>query len=56
MIGILLVIPAPWAATGFYRWFASRVCVPGRPNFAFTGRAGDIWYVFVAMGLSSTPG
>lgn len=56
MIGILLVIPAPWAATSFYRWFASRVRVPGRPNFAFTGRAGDIWYVFVAMGLITYAG
>jgi len=51
MIGFLLVITAPWAATNFYRWFASCVRIPGRPNFAFTGQVGDIWYVFVAMGL-----
>jgi hypothetical protein len=50
-IGYLLVIPAPWIATGFYRWMASRTEVPGRPNFAFTGQPGDIWYVFVATGL-----
>jgi hypothetical protein len=56
MIGILLVIPAPWAATSFYRWFASRVRVPGRPNFAFTGQVGDIWYVFIAMGLITYAG
>lgn len=24
--------------------------VPERPNFAFTGQVGDIWYVFVALG------
>jgi hypothetical protein len=51
VIGLLLVIPAPWAATSFYRWMASRVSVPSRPNFAFTGQVGDIWYVFVATGL-----
>ena len=51
MIGYLFVIPAPWTGTGFYRWMASRTEVPGRPNFAFTGQPGDIWYVFVATGL-----
>jgi GYF domain 2 len=51
MIGYLFVIPAPWTGTGFYRWMASRTAVPGRPNFAFTGQPGDIWYVFVATGL-----
>lgn len=50
-IGMLLVIPAPWAATGFNRWMISRINVPGRPNFAFTGQVGDIWYVFVAVAL-----
>jgi hypothetical protein len=51
MIGYLFVIPAPWTGTGFYRWMASRTEVPGRPNFAFTGQTGDIWYVFVATAL-----
>jgi hypothetical protein len=55
-IGILLVIPAPWAATSFYRWMASRVNVPGRPNLAFDGQVGDIWYVFVGIGLLSYAG
>jgi hypothetical protein len=56
MIGFVLVSPAPWAATSFYRWFASRVRVPGRPNFAFTGQVGDIWYVFVVMALVTYAG
>jgi hypothetical protein len=55
-IGILLVVPAPWAATSFYRWMASRVNVPGRPNLAFNGQVGDIWYVFVGIGLLSYAG
>src|SRR5437899_2694095 len=49
VIGILLIIPAPWVATSFYRWFASRIQVPGRPNLAFIGKVADLWWVFVLM-------
>jgi hypothetical protein len=56
IIGLVLVIPAPWTATSFYRWMASCVRVPGRPNFGFTGQVGDIWYVFVAIGLMTYAG
>ena len=51
IIGMVLVIPAPWVATWFYRWVVSRLYVPGRPNLAFTGQPLDIWYVFIAMGI-----
>jgi hypothetical protein len=50
-IGMMLVIPAPWAATSFYRWMASRIRVPDRPNFAFTGQPMDIWWAFVGIVL-----
>jgi hypothetical protein len=53
VIGVMLVIPAPWVAVAFYRWFTSRIEVPGRPNLSFTGQVGDIWWVFVLMGLAS---
>jgi hypothetical protein len=56
VIGFLLVIPAPWVATSFYRWIVSRLHVPQRPNLAFTGQVGDIWYVFGALGLLSYSG
>jgi hypothetical protein len=55
-VGIFLVIPGPWVATSFYRWFISRIHVPGRSNLAFTGQVGDIWWVFVLMGLLSYVG
>jgi GYF domain 2 len=55
-IGILLVIPAPWVATSFYRWMATRMQIPERPNLAFNGQVGDIWYVFVGIGLLSYAG
>jgi hypothetical protein len=56
VIGELLVVPAPWTATGFYRWMASRLHVPGRPDLGFTGQVGDIWYVFVLLGLCAYSG
>jgi hypothetical protein len=51
IIGMLLIVPAPWTGTSFYRWAVSRLHVPGRPNLAFNGQVGDLWYVFVLMGL-----
>jgi uncharacterized protein DUF4339 len=56
VIGILLIIPAPWVATNFYRWFASRTQVPGRPNLAFNGQVADLWWVFVLLGVLSYSG
>jgi hypothetical protein len=56
VIGMLLVIPAPWVAVSYYRWVASRITVPGRPNFAFTGQVSDIWYAFVLLALCSYGG
>jgi len=56
MIGLLLVIPAPWVATMFYRYIIEHLRVPGRPNLAFTGQVGDIWWVFVLLGLCSYAG
>ena len=53
VIGVAFVIPAPWVATWLYRWFVSRIHVPGRPNLSFTGQVGDIWWVFVLLGLST---
>ena len=49
IVGFLLVIPAPWVATGFYRWFVSCLRVPQRPNLAFTGQPMDIWWVFMLL-------
>ncbi len=56
VFGTLLVVTAPWAVTSFYRWMFSHIQVPQRPHLAFTGKAGDIWYVFVLTGLSSYVG
>jgi hypothetical protein len=51
VIGIMLVVPAPWLATGYYRWAASRMRIPDRPNFAFNGQPMDIWWALAGIGL-----
>jgi hypothetical protein len=51
-IGNALIVTAPWAATSFYRWIVARIHVPGRPNLAFEGKAGDIWWAFILIPLS----
>jgi hypothetical protein len=51
-IGTALIVTAPWAATSAYRWMVARIRVPGRPNLAFEGKAGDIWWAFVLIPLS----
>ncbi|WP_018323566.1 DUF4339 domain-containing protein [Bradyrhizobium sp. WSM2793] len=56
VIGNAVVVPAPWTATGYYRWLFPRVHVPQRPNISFTGQVGDIWYVFIAVALAGYAG
>ena len=51
VIGQIFVIPAPWVVTAYYRWLFPKFNVPGRPNLAFTGQVGDIWYVIVGLAL-----
>jgi hypothetical protein len=52
-IGMTLIVTAPWAATSYYRWMIARIRVPGRPDLAFEGKAGDIWWAFVLIPLST---
>jgi hypothetical protein len=51
VIGNVVVIPAPWIVTAYYRWLMPRLHVPGRPNLGFTGQVGDIWYAIIALAL-----
>jgi hypothetical protein len=55
-VGNVLVIPSPWTATNYYQWIVPRFRVPGRPNLAFEGKVGDIWYVFILLALSAYVG
>jgi hypothetical protein len=50
-LGQLLIVPAPWAVTSFYRWFVGHLHVPGHQRVAFAGKPGDIWYIFILNAL-----
>ena len=51
-LGTMLIVTAPWAAASYYRWLIARIRTPGRPNLAFEGKAGDIWWAFILIPLS----
>lgn len=51
VIGQVVVIPAPWVVIAYYRWLTPKFNVPGRPNLAFTGQVGEIWYVIIGLAL-----
>jgi hypothetical protein len=58
LIGLIFIIPAPWAVVWYIQWLVPCVQVPGRPNLSFTGTAMAIvpWYfgalvLFVAVAL-----
>ncbi len=55
-IGTLLVIPAPWVMTSFYKWLIEHLRVPQLPALGFSGKPGDIWWVFILIGLCSYAG
>jgi hypothetical protein len=59
LIGMVLVIPAPWAMVWYLRWIVPCVHVPGRPNLSFAGQAMTLvpWYfgaIVLAIGGSLT--
>ena len=43
----LFVIPFPWVAIYFMRWFVERITVPGGRRVAFVGKVKDIWWVLI---------
>jgi GYF domain 2 len=59
LIGLVLIIPAPWAMVWYLRWIIPCLRVPGRPILGFTGQAMTLvpWYfgalvLLVAVSLS----
>ena len=54
LIGMILVIPAPWVFVWYTKWIVSCVRVPGRPNLGFTGNAMTLlpWYFgFIVLAI-----
>lgn len=55
LIGMIFVIPAPWAFVWYMRWIVPCVTVPGRPNLSFTGNAMTLvpWYFgFIVLAIA----
>ena len=52
----LAVIPLPWIALIFIRWFVERIQLPGGWRVGFVGRAEDIWWVFILYALCAVAG
>jgi GYF domain 2 len=46
LIGLIFILPAPWATVWYLRWIVPCVQVPGRSNLGFTGQAMTLvpWY------------
>lgn len=55
-LGFLFIVPAPWAAAFFFRFLCSRVALPNGARLSFAGRAGDIWYIHVAIAVLALVG
>ncbi|WFU17002.1 DUF4339 domain-containing protein [Bradyrhizobium sp. CB3481] len=46
VVGLILIIPAPWVLVWYTKWIVPRIGVPGRPNLSFEGEAMTIvpWF------------
>jgi len=46
LIGLVFIVPAPWAVVWYLSWIIPCVHVPGRPNLSFVGQAMTLvpWY------------
>jgi hypothetical protein len=57
VVGLIIVIPAPWVLIWYIKWIVPCVRVPGRPNLSFEGEAMTIvpWFfgfVVLMIGVS----
>lgn len=51
VIGQVLIVPAPWTVTGFYRFLAEHVSLPDGRRLRFAGQPGDIWYFLIGLAV-----
>jgi len=56
MFGTLLIVPAPWVITNFYKWFIAQLQLPRVSRVEFTGTPGDKWLLCVVLALSGYMG
>ncbi len=48
-LGLVFILPAPWAGLWFYNWMASRVALPSGRRLRVESAIGDCWHLFVGM-------
>jgi hypothetical protein len=51
-LGIIFVLPAPWAGVWFYHWFASKTLLPGGRPLRLNAQVGESWWLFVGFGVT----
>jgi hypothetical protein len=52
-LSFAVVIPLPWVAVSFLRWFVDHIELPEQQRVSFVGKVGDIWYIIVLYVLSA---
>ena len=50
-LGIIFVLPAPWAGVWFYKWFAGKVVLPGGRPLRLEAQVGGVWWLFLGLGV-----
>jgi hypothetical protein len=55
-LGNLVIIPAPWIYTSYYRFLGTHTALPDGRRFTFAGQPGDIWLVFVGIAILALVG
>jgi hypothetical protein len=51
-LGIVLIVPAPWAGVWFYKWVAGNVVLPGGRPLRLQSGVGEAWWLFAGFGVS----
>ncbi len=51
LVGQILIVPAPWTVTGFYRFVCQHISLPDGRSLRFTGQPADIWYILIGLAI-----
>lgn len=51
VVGQVLIIPAPWTVTGFYRFLSEHISLPDGRCLRFAGQPSDIWYILIGLAV-----
>ncbi len=53
VVGVAMVVPAPWAGRWFYNWFAGRIALPNGRRLFLESSIGACWLIFAGIGLAA---